>query len=101
MRGRKSHGCPENRKAIRGRCILGGEQIWRPEHQRMTTAPKKLPYRSCSTDIVECRAALTSVKAEVSWEETSMCTRRTAGVRVQASRERFAEITSGRANSQQ
>jgi hypothetical protein len=51
--------------------------------------------------IVVCRAGLDVVKADVLWEETSKCTRETAGVRVQASRERFAEITPGRANFQQ
>ncbi len=40
-------------------------------------------------------------KADVSWEETSMRTMRSAGVGVQASREGSAEITSGRAISQQ
>ena len=41
------------------------------------------------------------MKADVSWEETGICTRRTAGVWVQASGERFAEITLGRAYFQQ
>jgi len=41
------------------------------------------------------------MKAEASWEETGKCTKRTAGVWVQASGERFAEITLGRAISQQ
>jgi len=40
-------------------------------------------------------------KADASWEETSECTMRAAGVGAQASRERTAEITSGRAVSQQ
>jgi hypothetical protein len=35
------------------------------------------------------------------WEETSACTTGTAGVRVQASGERFAEITLGKAYFQQ
>ena len=40
-------------------------------------------------------------KADASGEETSMSTLRTAGVRDQACEERFAEITPGRAISQQ
>jgi hypothetical protein len=40
-------------------------------------------------------------KAEVLWEETGECTTEAAGVGVQARRERFAEITSGRSLSQQ
>ncbi len=39
-------------------------------------------------------------KAEASWEETSKCTMRTAGVRGQASEERCAEITLGKASFQ-
>ncbi len=39
-------------------------------------------------------------KADAEWEETSMCTTRTAGVRGQASEERFAEITPGKASVQ-
>ncbi len=35
------------------------------------------------------------MKAEVSWEETGKCTKGTTGVRDQASRERFTEITLG------
>jgi hypothetical protein len=42
-----------------------------------------------------------SGKAEVLWEETGVCTTRAAGVGVLARRERFAEITSGRAKGQQ
>ena len=40
-------------------------------------------------------------KAEALWEETSKCTMGSAGVRVQAPGERFAEITPGRAYFQQ
>jgi hypothetical protein len=42
-----------------------------------------------------------SGKAEVLWEETGKRTTRAAGVGVLARRERFAEITSGRAIWQQ
>ncbi len=40
-------------------------------------------------------------KADVLWEETSKRTMGTAGVRVQASGERFAEVTLGRSYVQQ
>lgn len=50
---------------------------------------------------MECRPAFNSGKAEASREVTSTCTVGTAGVGVQASREGFAEITSGRCRSQQ
>ena len=40
-------------------------------------------------------------KADVSWEETGKSTRRTTGVWVQASRERFAKITLGKTYFQQ
>ena len=36
-------------------------------------------------------------KADAEWEETSMCTTGTAGVRGQACEERVAEITPGKA----
>ncbi len=39
-------------------------------------------------------------KADAAWEETSTCTMGTAGVRGQASEERFAEITPGKASVQ-
>ncbi len=39
-------------------------------------------------------------KADAAWEETSTCTMGTAGVRGQASEERFAEITPGKADRQ-
>ena len=40
-------------------------------------------------------------KADALWEETSSCTMRTARARVQATGERFAGITPGRADFQQ
>ena len=40
-------------------------------------------------------------KADALWEETSRCTMGTTGVRVQATGDRFAEITLGRASVQQ
>ena len=50
---------------------------------------------------VECRAAPDAAKAVTSWEETDKCTKGTAGVWVQASREGFAEITLGTTTFQQ
>jgi hypothetical protein len=50
---------------------------------------------------VRRRAGGNVAKAVVVWEETGKCTTQAAGVEVQACRERFAEITSGRSYSQQ
>ena len=50
---------------------------------------------------MECRVGPDVMKADVSWEETGICTRRTTGVWVQASGERFAEITLGKTSFQQ
>lgn len=52
-------------------------------------------------NVVECRPVFNSGKADASRVETSTCTVRTAGVGVQASKEGFAEIASGRCRSQQ
>jgi len=48
-----------------------------------------------------CRVGPDVTKADASWEEMGNCTRGTTGVWVQASKERFAEITLGRTNPQQ
>src|SRR5215468_9863295 len=58
-----------------GRSDLGGEQTQRPEHERMSAAPRrtpvqKSPYGMCAC----CRAAPKLAKAEVSWEVTGRCT---------------------------
>src|SRR5215831_15065452 len=79
-----------------GRSDLGGEQTYGPEHERMTAAPKKRAVRH----IVERRPGPNEGKAAVVGEETGRCTTRAAGVEVQARRERYAEITSGRSSSQ-
>jgi hypothetical protein len=52
-------------------------------------------------DVVRRRPGPNVGKAVVVWEETGRCTTRAAGVGVQARRERFAELTLGRANVQQ
>ncbi len=76
-------------------CSLGSLQPTRTAPR--SYAVQKLPYG----DFVECRATLDVVKADVSWEETGIGTRRTTGVWVQASGERFAEITLGKTSFQQ
>ena len=55
----------------------------------------------CTDMLLSCRVALGAMKADVFWEETGISTRRTTGVWVQASGERFAEITLGRGYFQQ
>ena len=69
--------------------------------QPTRTAPKLSPYRSCCTGVAERRPGPNGGKADVLWEGTGKRTTRAAGVGVQARRERFAEITSGRSYSQQ
>ena len=60
------------------------------------------PYGSRCTDLLlSCRVGPHLTKADVSWEETGKSTRRTTGVWVQATRERFAEITLGKTYFQQ
>lgn len=51
--------------------------------------------------VVCCRAAPQAAKADVPWEVTGVSTRGSTGVGDQASGERFAEITPGRAIFQQ
>ena len=85
-----------------GRSDLGGEQTCRPEHKGIIAAPKSKPLLEIAVGtFVERRAVPNVVKADVLWEETGICTTRAAGVGMQACRERFAEITSGRSVSQQ
>jgi hypothetical protein len=68
----------------------------------MTAAPK-LASRAevAGRGYVERRSFPNGEKAEAQWEETGKSTTEAAGVGVQASRERFAEITSGRSDDQQ
>jgi len=67
------------------------------------TAAAKAPSRSevVERSVVGSRPDGTLGKADVSREETGMCTLATTVVGVQASEERFAEITPGRAWFQQ
>jgi hypothetical protein len=68
----------------------------------MTAAPKiAAVLKSLHGRCAKRRPGPNVGKAEVLWEETGKCTTRAAGVGVQARRERFAEITSGRSHSQQ
>jgi len=93
--GRKSHG--RHTTCCIGGSDRGGKQIWRPEAKRMTAAPKLGTCREVAGQGDAERRPVPHVgKADVLWEVTGMCTTRAAGVGVQASRERFAEITSGR-----
>ena len=61
----------------------------------------RTPYGSRCTDIVWSRPCRYWGKADVLWEETGKSTIETAGVGDQASSERHAEITPGRAITQQ
>jgi len=80
-----------------GRSDLGGKQTWRPEAKRMTAAPKTESRTEVAVRVIATRRPGPNVgKAEVLEEETGRCTSGAAGVGVQASREGFAEIKSGR-----
>ena len=68
----------------------------------MVTAPKSRPHEAALSGVGRRRPAVHRVgKAVVAWEETGKSTTRAAGVQAQASSERSAEITSGRAIYQQ
>ena len=67
----------------------------------MTAAPKFSAVLKSLYGRSECRPGPNVGKADVLWEETGRCITGAAGVGVQASKERFAEIGSGRAMSQQ
>jgi hypothetical protein len=84
-----------------GRSDLGGEHTCGPEHQEMTAASQRAPYCNRCTGCAERRPGPNEGKADVVEEETGRCTPRAAGVGVQARRDRYAEITSGRSVSQQ
>src|SRR5262249_55429287 len=105
--GNDSEVCPDVNvlaaQDLKGSCggsDLEGKQNRRPEQQGMTTAPKYSPYRRRCTDFVPGRRCPNGGKADVPREVTSVSTSGTAGVGVQASGERSAEITSGRSRPQ-
>jgi len=75
----------------------------RMKNQRRNDQSPEISSRTEVTvrNVAQRRPGCLSGKAEASWEETGMSTTRATGVRVQARGEGFAEITSGRATSQQ
>ena len=79
----------------------GGKETWRLEHQRMTAAAKSNPALKSLSGCCWRRPSRNLGKADVVGEATGKCNLRAAAVRVLASRERLAEITSGRAIPQQ
>ena len=98
--GGKRHGCHGARAPRWERS--GWQQTWRPERQEMTAAPKwAIALKSLSELLWLSRPAAHAGKVVVVREATGTCTSRATGVEVQASRERHAEITSGRARTQQ
>jgi hypothetical protein len=87
---------------LRGGNDLDGEQTWRPEHNGMAAVAKYLPLRSrLGGKLRKSRPDDSAGKADAVGEETGMSTSQTAVIGARASKERHAEITSGRAISQQ
>jgi hypothetical protein len=93
--GSKSHSCPE-RESASGRNDPGGKQTWRPEHKEMAAAPKVPVQKSLYGFSPNCQPRNRCGKAEAQWEETGTGTTERAGVRVQASKERFASDNVGK-----
>ena len=87
---------------LRGGNDLDGEQTWRPEHNEMA-AVAKVPstQKSFGWIVAEEPTCDSPGKADVVGEETGMSTSQTAVIGARASKERHAEITSGRTISQQ
>src|SRR5215475_5839514 len=84
-----------------GRSALGGEHPCGPAQEGMTAAAQRAPYGKRGTGFVKRRPGPHEGKAAVVEEETGRGTPRAAGGGVQARRDRYAEITSGRSFSQQ
>ena len=77
---------------------LGGKQTRRPEDYRMTAAAKDPPaLKSLSGMLWFSRPSGLLGKADVTGEETGKCTLSATVVGVQASEDRSAEITLGKA----
>ncbi len=76
---------------------LGGQNVRNDNGREKYPAQKSLSGRFCGSPT----RSRFSGKADVVREETSKCTSRTAAVQVLASKERLADLTSGRAISQQ
>jgi len=73
-----------------------------PEHKEMTAFSKmSSAVKSLERNITVCRPIDHLGKAAVAEEEPGMCNLPTVGIGVQASQERFSEITSGRTRWQQ
>jgi hypothetical protein len=101
MLGWKRHGCPVSRK---GGTAVGATWV--------ANKPAGLKGNECCSletepalevavrNVAKRRPGHNVGKADVLWEETGESTTGAAGVGVQARRERFAEITSGRSLSQ-
>ena len=101
MLGSKSHGGHTVRVVSVGATWvaskLGGLNI-----KECLQPREKFPCGSrCTGELRESRPCQTGGKAGVLWEETGESTRGDAGVWGQASKERHAEITSGRTSIQQ
>ena len=72
------------------------------EHERNDRSPEIMHRTEVTVrSVAQRRLGRFTGKADASWEETGESTTRAAGVWVQARGEGFAEITSGRATSQQ
>src|SRR6516165_710263 len=100
--GRKSPGCPAAVRAAVG-TTWGATQTWRPEHKEISAAPK-FPARTKSFQADNSREADPSLdggRPTTQRKKQAEARCGTAGVRDQASRERFSEITSGRSGGQQ
>src|SRR6516162_1753837 len=100
--GRRSPGCPAAVRAAVG-TIWGATQTWRPEHKEISAAPK-FPARTKSVQADNSREADPSLdggRPTTQRKKQAEARCGTAGVRDQASRERFSEITSGRSGGQQ
>src|SRR6516162_692863 len=100
--GRKSPSCPAARCAAVG-TTWGATQTGRPEHQEISAAPK-FPARTKSFPADNTREAdpgLDGGRPMTPRKKQAEARGGTAGVRDQASWERFSEITSGRSSGQQ
>ena len=74
----KCHGRPAGKGS--GGNDLGGKQIWRPEHQGMTAAPKLFPCGSRCTEVAERRPGTALGKADALGEETGSAPKGCRGI---------------------
>ncbi len=95
--GSKRHDCQVQNTLCEGRSDQSGKQTRGPERKGMSAAPKVSPMLKSLHGIGANRRPGHNVgKAEASWEETSKCTTRGAGVGDQARGERVAEVNVGK-----